>query len=163
MNIPKIKDDETWVNVLDYENLYLVSNYGRIYSLISKKIRKEVIHKNGYAQIMLSKDKKLKLILVHRIVMMSFYYKSNLEVDHINGIKTDNRLINLRYCTRLENESFKIRKNKASKYKAVRILNKKWAGMITIKGKTIHLGTYNTEELAYKAYLTALNNKEKNI
>lgn len=163
MNIPKIKDDETWVNVLDYENLYLVSNYGRIYSLISKKIRKEVIHKNGYAQVMLSKNKKLKLISVHRVVMMSFNYKSELEVDHINNVKNDNRLINLRYCTRLENESFKVRKNKASKYKGVRILNNKWAWMITIQGKTKHLGTYNTEEQAYKAYLTAFNNNQKNI
>ena len=107
MNIPKVKEDETWVNVLHYENLYLVSNYGRIFSLISNKIRKAVIHKNGYAQVMLTNQKKLKLILVHRIVIMSFNHESTLEVDHINGIKTDNRLINLRYCTRFENENFK--------------------------------------------------------
>ena len=163
MNIPKVKEDETWVNVLHYENLYLVSNYGRIFSLISNKIRKAVIHKNGYAQVMLSNEKKIKLVLVHRIVMMSFNHESTLEVDHINGIKTDNRLINLRYCTRFENENFKIRQNKSSKYKGVRTLNKKWAGLITINGKTKHLGTFETEELAYNSYLTALANKEKNI
>lgn len=111
---------------------------------------------------MLSKNKVLKLILTHRIVMYSFYGKSLLEVDHINNIKTDNRLSNLRYCTRLENENFKVRIGKASKYKGVRRLNGKWAGTITLKGKTFHLGMCETEEQAHELYLKAYKIKQQN-
>jgi hypothetical protein len=157
MEIPNSYSDEIWVNVLGYERIYSVSNYGRIYSHLNGRYRKPVVHKNGYSQVMLSKNKSIKLVLIHRLVMCSFYGKSELEVDHINRIKSDNRLCNLRYCTRQENENNKIRVGKASQYKGVRKLNGKWAGMITKKGKTVHLGTYNTELEAYKSYLNELN------
>jgi hypothetical protein len=146
-------ENEVWVDVLDYEGLYMVSNYGRVYSLIKKIIRKPVLHKNGYQQIMLSNKSNVKLILVHRLVLMSFIGRSELEVDHINNIKTDNRLENLRYCTRRENEWYKIKPNKTSKYIGVRKFRNKWRSHISINKKNIHIGTFNTEIEAYNAYL----------
>jgi hypothetical protein len=44
-----------------------------------------------------------KMWKVHRLVMFTFKWKSNLEINHINWIKWDNRLKNLEYCTRSEN------------------------------------------------------------
>ena len=145
--------DEIWVDVLGYEGLYKVSNYGRIYSLGKKIIRKPVVHKNGYEQIMLSNKNGLKLILVHRLVMSSFVGKSDLEVDHINGIKADNRLENLRYCTRRQNEWYKVRPNKTSQYLGVRKHRNKWSAQIKVDKKNIHIGIFNTEIEAYNAFL----------
>ena len=76
-------------------------------------------------------------------------------VDHINRNKTDNRLINLRLATFSESS-----KNRAlpggqlSKYRGVskETRNGSWIAQITIAGKTVRLGTFDTEELAAYAY-----------
>ena len=48
-------------------------------------------------------NRKIKVMRVHQIVMLAFIGKSNLCINHKNGIKTDNRLENLEYCTNSEN------------------------------------------------------------
>jgi len=84
--------------------IYLASNLGRIKS-ISKKTKKEKIlkpkfnQKNGYLTVRISKIYPK----VHRLVCKAFLGESNLQVDHINRNRSDNRLINLRYCTPKEN------------------------------------------------------------
>jgi len=109
---------EIWKDIQDYENRYQVSNLGRIKSLerivilrngwIPKQKRKERILKNavnpnGYMITTLYKLNKRKTCTIHRLVLMAFIGKSNLECNHKNGIKTDNRLENLEYCTPSEN------------------------------------------------------------
>ena len=95
---------EIWKDIPNYEGMYQVSNLGRVKSL---KFGKERILKGSsareYRLISLCKDQSTKLRYVHRIVMLAFVGKSDLEVNHKNGIKTDNRLENLEYCTRSEN------------------------------------------------------------
>ena len=95
---------------------YYVSSYGRIknerrtiidspcngivrHRTYSPKIMKGVIDKYGYVKI----DLKHHIFAVHRLVCKYFLGDSNLEVNHKNGDKTDNRLENLEYCTRTEN------------------------------------------------------------
>lgn len=101
---------EIWKDVLNYEGLYLISSHGRVAS-----IKKEIIMKlsphvgTGYLKISLKKD-KYKTFLVHRLVLQSFRCESSLVCNHINGIKTDNNLSNLEFCTQKQNINHSISK-----------------------------------------------------
>ena len=108
---------EVWRDIKGYEGHYQVSNLGRVRSLdrevplgkttkkIKGKIRKQVPHKIGYLALNLSKNKEVKGYLVHRLVALHFVDNVNEypEVNHINGIKDDNRATNLEWCTRKQN------------------------------------------------------------
>ena len=59
---------------------------------------------SGYLRVELRKGKKGKLFLIHRLVLKAFLYESNLEVNHIDGIKGNNKLENLEYATSSENQ-----------------------------------------------------------
>jgi len=97
---------EEWKDIKGYEGLYQVSNLGRIKSLLFGRelIRKPCIDGWGYAMVGLyKKGVKMRMRKIHRIVMSEFVGDSILDVNHKNGIKTDNRLENLEYCTQSEN------------------------------------------------------------
>ncbi len=109
---------EVWKDIVDYEGSYQVSNLGRIKSLYRKvrhknnslRTLKERILKpgkttKGYMQVMLHKDGKGKQSKVHRVVAIAFIKntESKPQVNHINGIKTDNHVDNLEWCTQSEN------------------------------------------------------------
>lgn len=108
--------NEKWRDVVDYEGIYEVSNKGRVRTqgryvkskgsstrYLKPKILKERITKEGYNRVALSKCGKPTNKLVHRLVMEAFDKKSSQLVNHKNGIKTDNHLDNLEYCTYQEN------------------------------------------------------------
>ena len=72
---------------------------------IKGKIRKQFKNKFGYLKISLYNNNIELNYSVHRLVAMSFKQNSDfsLEVDHINGVKTDNKLVNLEFVTCSEN------------------------------------------------------------
>lgn len=99
---------ENWKEIIDFEGRYFISNLGRIKSnKINRKdiILKDRITSNGYNRVILQKDRKIIQFLVHRLVAIYFIEnpKNKEQVNHINGIKTDNRVENLEWSTREEN------------------------------------------------------------
>lgn len=110
---------EEWRDVKGYEGLYLVSNKGRVRSVDkveysqawNSRSRKGKLHsltisgRTGYAQLNLYKDGAAETRTVHRLVAQAFIPNPDgkPEVNHKNGIRTDNRVENLEWVTASEN------------------------------------------------------------
>lgn len=172
---------EKWLDVVGYEDLYMVSNLGNIKSkdrisnnrwgAYIKKADELIFHKNieGYRKGGLTKDKICKNFSLHRLVAIAFIPNSTSkeEVNHINGIRDDNRLENLEWCTKRENQCHSARnKNCSSKFIGVYFNKEKrrWVSGIQINKKRKSLGYFDTEEEAFKArvdYENKLNIENK--
>ena len=96
-------ENEIWRDIPGYEGLYQASSLGRIRGL--KGLRKQQLTKDGYYRLSLYKNHKKATITVHRLVWAAFYGEipQNMEVNHINEIKTDNRLNNLNLLKHKDN------------------------------------------------------------
>lgn len=115
------------------------------YSLIKWRLLKQWNSWKWYKQVILSENWITKAIRVHKIVMITFVWKvpNWYEINHKNWIKDDNRLENLEYCTKSENQKhrFKVLWHKGSQYWKVGF-NKGWT---TKKAKSIKQYNLNWE------------------
>lgn len=110
-------DEEIWKSIKGYEGLYEVSSFGRIKSLSKIRrggrynapmvYRERILKPNkngqGYFKVSLCKNGSVKTGVVHKLVAVAFHGASCLEVNHIDGIKTNNDADNLEYVTSSEN------------------------------------------------------------
>jgi hypothetical protein len=163
--------NEIYLNINDYIGLYQISNFGNTKSLLKirpcgkhkfvdriyeEKLLKNFTDKRGYVYVTLTKDGVNKKYLLHRLIAETFIEnKNNLPyVNHINGIKNDNRIENLEWVSARENNCHysNLRKLKTSKYVGVNfdLRSKKWRSQITLNKNKIHLGYFLTEEEAYQ-------------
>lgn len=97
-----------WKDVVGHEELFMVSSIGHIKSKRTGKILKAHTNKSGYVTIATrvgGRSGKNLCLRVHRVVAEAFIPnpKYKAEVNHINGIKSDNNLSNLEWASRQEN------------------------------------------------------------
>lgn len=103
--------NEEWKSVPGYEGRYEVSNKGDVKSLNYRmtgqpKILKPVTSGKGYLMVGFFSNGKVRWNKIHRLVAELFIPnpENKPQVNHINGIKTDNRTSNLEWATNGENQ-----------------------------------------------------------
>lgn len=158
---------EIWKDIEGYEGLYQVSNLGRVKSLdrivvtktnISRLMKGKVItivpDPNNYMKVLLSKEGKQQIYLVHRLVAKTFIPnpENKTEIDHINTDRTDNVVwlnqdgsvnydkTNLRWVTRKENCNNPLTKEKIAAFGRTRVFSSEMKQKISLalKGRKIN-------------------------
>jgi hypothetical protein len=98
-------EKELWLDVNGYEGIYEVSNQGTVRRVDNKKILSQRKGTKGYLRVALSKGGVRKELRTSRVVAKAFIDNplKKEQVNHKNGIKNDNRVENLEWCTNREN------------------------------------------------------------
>jgi hypothetical protein len=137
----------------------VLNRHGTAHNMPNTKVGDVVgsFSSRGYLQVRINSKK----YLAHRIIwlMQSGSFPKE-QIDHINGVKTDNRIANLRDATQAENARNRgLQSNNKTGFKGVftnsvsRI--NPYTSHIQSNGKIIFLGTFPTPELAHEAYRAA--------
>jgi len=156
-----MQDEDYRVMVLN-DTTMKVFRDGRIHTLFQYKDGREkwrvkafVLDKDGYPRVFISSKKNHKLHLVHNVIALCYLGEKpqGCQTDHINSIRTNNRVENLQYITPQQN----IQKRKTINGRNMKgySLNKNgtYEARINVDNKKFYLGSYDTEEEARKAYL----------
>lgn len=115
MNQEELRKEE-WKDVIGYEGVFQISNYGEVRTFIKKGscnifvekpyIRKPYIHRLGYKVLTLKHNKIGKTFSIHRLVAIHFIDNPNNlpMVNHIDGVKLNNYAGNLEWCNGSHNQ-----------------------------------------------------------
>jgi hypothetical protein len=145
--------EEIWKEIEGTDGRCFVSNLGNIKSYAKYKKGRILYQQVGiwgyYYTWLLDKSKS-----VHRIVAKAFVPNPDHKkcVNHINGIRTDNRVENLEWVNHSENKMHGILRLNPNKVLGVaKTYNNKFTAKTRLNGKVTHIGTFATEELAKQA------------
>ena len=152
-----INNLEQWRTISEFPN-YMISSVGRVMNIRTFKVLKPGMNDTtGYLYVNLCKDGDVSCKTIHRLVAKAFILNlTNIpNVDHIDRKRLNNHILNLRWCSKRENDRNRSKnKNTSSIYKGVcfnKALNK-WHAKIQHYGQQIHLGYFNDETEAARAY-----------
>lgn len=146
---------EIWMPVLGYEGRYEASNFGRIKSLNYRHTGMEQLlrpakNSTGYLQVILTKNGKKKMSLVHRLVWEAFNgpIPAGMQINHLNECIWDNQLENLSLATPKENinwgtgvrRSAKTRSKMVEQYTLDGVYVRTWPSTVSVENELWHLG-----------------------
>jgi hypothetical protein len=171
----QIKDINMWIR--GFEDRYEITKDGEVFfHKNGKRIQRKLVpDKNGYMTINLKIKSKVFCKKIHREVARTYIYPYDGEqVNHINGIKSDNRVDNLEWCSSLENMNHmwslglkkKGRKyaNNSSGYYGVQVTDaNRYTASLRRGIKRFYLGTYDTTEEASSVIKKAIEDEIKGI
>lgn len=154
----KPKNDAPWHETFKYEPStgYLINRFNRGNAHRAGEIAGSLSAWDGYVKVKLLGRR----FQAHRVIweMVNGQIQDGMEIDHINGLRADNRLSNLRLVTRSGNQRNKsLQRNNTSGYMGV-YLNKKsgrYIAQIGINGLSTYIGSFNTAEQAHQAHMMA--------
>jgi len=135
------------MNIENFEN-YIIYKNGKIYNTKTKKYLKSNKNHDGYLQLKLCKNGTYKTFRLHRLLAKTFISNpNNLEcVDHINGVRDDNRLENLRWYSKIDNDN-----------------NRKNNPKIIFRNRLISGNYYKEYSFTKKYYKNVYSKSSKNI
>lgn len=117
-------------------------------------IEKTTPNVHGYIVFAIGKTR----YLAHRLAWLYVYGEHPLQnIDHINGVKTDNRIANLRDVSQqinVQNQHLGSRSNRSG-FAGIKKSLQKWSARIQVGSQSTHLGNFPTQELAHAAYVEA--------
>lgn len=136
-------------DIKGYEGLYAITRDGKVWSYPRPKGKKGFktghwmkpnINSDGYYKYPLCKNGMQKYFLAHRLVAMEYIPTDNLllEINHKNGIKHDNQIKNLEWCSHTKNIKHSIKMG----------FKKIW-----IKGEDVHLSKLKEKDIPNIRYL----------
>lgn len=112
-------ENEIWKDIVGYEGLYQISNFGNVKSLNYRRTKKAKvmipkINNSGYKWVELSDGRFKKQLLIHRLVAMAFLENPNNypEVNHKDENTLNNEVDNLEWCTHLYNVRYFFERHK---------------------------------------------------
>lgn len=145
---------EIWKDIRNFRDGYQISNLGRVKSLervitrkngvkqtIRERVLKTHVSKTGYEFAVIQNGAKSKHFAVHRLVSLAFIPnpKEKRFVNHLDGVKTNNNVQNLEWCTKSENErhAFKtgLKSHKGMNHNQRKLDKKKVCEIIKLRGK----------------------------
>lgn len=157
---------EVWKPVVGYEGYYEVSSAGEVRSVNDKRVRKissrvlkSGLRRDGYRNVVLSKDGVTSTKLVHVLVAQAFLGSSVLTVNHLDGDRGNNRVDNLEWLSIRDNIHVGRRCAQGSSFPGVAWDKKaqKWISRIQVEGTRIYLGLFESERGAAAAFQRAVD------
>ena len=106
LDTQSIEQIEIWKDIPNYEGLYLASTFGRIKNRRGKVLKPNKTIKGYYHITLYDSCISPKTFKLHRIIGLTFLHKpfDKNEINHKNGIKSDNNVENLEWCDKYENQ-----------------------------------------------------------
>lgn len=148
--------------------IYTDNRRNRAYNRANKEIWIPMVEKkekDGYVRIGLTNNESIrKFFNLNRIMAYAYLNfdlnipHTTLQIDHINSIRSDNRLENLQILTPAQNV---YKQNKVIKAKGYHFRRNRYEVSICVMEKRMYLGRYTTEACARYAYITAKNHYHK--